>query len=216
MNRRRILLVFARLLAFAAIAETVTIWAFWGSSWTPIERHYLSAYISCSLSVFSPGIIEVRLIWKTGHHRKRELATDEDAVDSEDGTRMELSQSAIESGWRALIESPPQQIPAEILRRGLASLAFEDQSLWKFLLLPELYALAALCCAVRMVPGHWIPSGIDYRVCMAKAAIIPARAAFELVQRLRGADPKNLRWICGNAPERNATHRKTPHLTEHD
>lgn len=30
---------------------------------------------------------------------------------------MQLSQSAIEAGWKALIEGPPQQIPIKILRR---------------------------------------------------------------------------------------------------
>ena len=148
MNRRRILLLLARLIAFAAIAEAVTIWVFWRSSWTPIERHYLSAYIWCSLPVITPETVEVQLIWKTGRHRKRELATDDDVVDSEDRTRMTLSQSAIDAGWKTLIEGPPQQVPAELLGPDLASLAFEGQSLWDFLLLPELSAMVALCVAL--------------------------------------------------------------------
>lgn len=148
MNPRRILLILARLLAFAVVAETIAIWIFWRSSWTPIERHYLPAYIWCSLPVISLSTVEVRLIWKTGRHRKRELATDDDAVDSDSGTGMELSRSAIEAGWKTLIEGPPQQIPAELLRPGLASLAFEGQRLWDLLLLPELYALAVLLVAL--------------------------------------------------------------------
>lgn len=148
MNPRRILFIFVRLLAFAVVAETIAIWIFWRSSWTPIKRHYLPAYIWCSLPVVSPETVEVRLIWKTGQHRKRELATDEDAVDSIDGSGMALSQSAINAGWKTLIEDPPQQVPAELLRPGLANLAFEGQSLWDLLLLPELYALAVLCIAL--------------------------------------------------------------------
>ena len=148
MNRRRILLILARLLAFAAIAEAVTIWVFWRSSCTPIERHYLPAYIWCSVPLATPATVEVRLIWKTARHRKPELATDDDAVDSLDGTGVVLSQSAMDAGWKTLIEGPPRQAPAELLRPDLASLAFEGQSLWDFLLLPELSALAVLCVAL--------------------------------------------------------------------
>ena len=61
MNPRRILLIFARLLAFAAIAQVVAIWIFCRSSWTPIERHYLPAYIWCSIPVVTPETVEVRL-----------------------------------------------------------------------------------------------------------------------------------------------------------
>jgi hypothetical protein len=51
MNLRRILLIVARLLAFAAIAQAVKTWIFCRSSWTPIERHYLSAYFWSSIPV---------------------------------------------------------------------------------------------------------------------------------------------------------------------
>ncbi len=151
MNRRRILLILVQLLAFAAIAQAVTVWIFWRSPWTPLQRHYLPAYIWCSLPVISPATVEVRLIWKNGRHRKRELATDDDAVDSGEGTSMALSQSATDAGWKTLIKGPPQQVPAEILRPNLASLVFDGQSLGDFLLLPELSAIAALCISI----GAW-------------------------------------------------------------
>jgi hypothetical protein len=168
MNRRRILFISTRLLAFAAIAEAVTIWIFWRSISTPIERDYLSAYFWSSLPLVGPSTVEVRLIWKTGRHRKQQLVTDNDAVGSDDGTGMVLSQSARDAGWKALIEGPPQQVPSDVLRPDLASLAFEGQSLWGLLLLPELSALAALCTAL----GTWylligffraLPSEIAWR-----------------------------------------------------
>ena len=61
---------------------------------------------------------------------------------------MALSQSAIDAGWKALIEGPPQQVPAELLGPDLARMAFEGQSLWDLLLLPELSAMVALCVAL--------------------------------------------------------------------
>lgn len=151
MNRRRVLVIVARLLAFAAIAQIVTFWIFCRSSWTPLERHYLSAYFWGSLPLVGPSTIEVQLVWKTGRHRKQQLATDDDAVDAANGTGMALSQSACDAGWKTLIEGPPQQVPAAVLRPDLAALAFEGQSLWDLLLLPELSALAALCIAL----GTW-------------------------------------------------------------
>lgn len=148
MNLRRLLFILARLLAFAAIAEAVTIGIFWRSMWTPIERHYLPAYIWCSLPVVTPATVEVRLFWKTARHRKPELATDGDVDEAVDGTGLALSQLARDAGWKKLMEGPPQQIPAERLGPVLASLAFDGQSLWDFLLLPELSALVALCAAL--------------------------------------------------------------------
>jgi hypothetical protein len=151
MNWKRILHSLAWLLAFVATAEAVTIWISWHSTWTPLECDYLPAYIWCSLPVVTPETVEVRLIWKTGRQRKPELATDDDADDSEDRTGMALSQSAKDAGWKTLMEGPPEQVSAERLRPALAILAFAGQSLWDFLLLPELTALAALCAAL----GAW-------------------------------------------------------------
>ena len=168
MNPRRILLVFARLLAFAAIAQAVAIWIFCRSSWTPIERHYLSAYVWSSLPLVGPSTVEVRLIWKTGRHRKQQLATDDDVVNSDDGIGMVLSQPARDAGWKALIEGPPQQVPSDLLSQDLAGLAFEGQSLWDLFFLPELSALAALCTALvawYLLIGFFraVPSDIAWR-----------------------------------------------------
>jgi hypothetical protein len=140
MNWKRILVVIARLSALAVVVEAGTIWVCWRSIWTPIQRHYLVAYIWCSVPV---STIEVRIIWKTGPHRKRELATDDD-VDSEG---MVLSRSALDAGWRELSEGPPQPVFAEKFRAALTVLAFDGEDLWDFLLLPEISALVAFCFA---------------------------------------------------------------------
>jgi hypothetical protein len=167
-NWRRIFSTLAWLLVFAAIAGGVTFCIFWHSEWTPLEHHYLPAYIWCSLPVITPATVEVRLIWKTGRHRKQQLATDND-VDSEDGAEMALSQPARDAGWKTLMEGSPEQVPAERLRPVLAGLAYEGQSLWDFLLLPELSALGALCAALGtwyLVIGFFraLPSEIAWRL----------------------------------------------------
>ncbi|MGB6131721.1 MAG: hypothetical protein WBG54_08075 [Acidobacteriaceae bacterium] len=148
MNRRRILFILVRLLAFAAVTEALAIRAFWRSQWTPVERHYLPAYCASSIPFFGPSSVDVQWIWKVGRHRKRQLATDDDVVDSADGTGMALSQSAVDAAWKTLMEGPPERISADQVRPYLASLAFEGQSLWELLLFPELSALATLCASL--------------------------------------------------------------------
>jgi hypothetical protein len=148
MNGRRILVILARLLAFAAVAQALAIWMFWHSQWMPLERHYLPVYFASSIPLTGPSTVEVRWIWKIGRHQKRQLATDDDVVGSADGPAMVLSRSALDAGWKTLIEGPPQQIPADQLSPYLATLAFGGQSLWELLLFPEVSALGALCASL--------------------------------------------------------------------
>lgn len=144
MNWRPILATLAWLALAVAIVEAGTIWACSRWIWTPIQRHYLAAYIWCSLPAITPATAEVRLVWKTGPHRKRQLATDDDAEGSEYGTGMALSQSASDAGWKRLMEGPPQEVPTAKLGPALADFAYDDESLWSFLLLPEACGLVAV------------------------------------------------------------------------
>ena len=82
MNRRQIPVILARLVALAMVVEAGTIWVCANWFWTPLQRHYLSVHIWCSLPIVTPSTAEVRLIWKTSSRRKWELATDDDVVAS--------------------------------------------------------------------------------------------------------------------------------------
>lgn len=158
MNWRAILIRLAWLAALAIVCETGTIWVCSSWFWTPIQRHYLPTYIWCSLPVITPATAEARIIWKTAPHRKREPATDDDAVDSEGGTGMQLSQSALDAGWKGLAEGSLQQYLAATLRRDLPDLAFDGEGPWSFLLLPEACGLVMFCYGfygcVRL--GNWL------------------------------------------------------------
>jgi hypothetical protein len=145
MNWRPILDALARFAALAIVVQTGTVWVCLRWFWTPIQSHYLPAYVWSSLPVLTPATVEVRLIWKTGKHRKLELATEDDAVSSEDGTAMALSQSARDAHWARLMEGPPQQIATARLGPDLSDLAYDGESLWDFLLLPEACAIAVFC-----------------------------------------------------------------------
>ena len=141
-------MILARLAALAAVVQAATIWTCSHWVWTPVQRHYLSTYLWCSLPIITPATAEVRPIWKTGPHRKRQLASETDAVSTDNEIGMALSQSPIDAGWTELTEGPPQRIPTAILRRGLADLAFDGESLSTFLLLPEACAIVAFWLAL--------------------------------------------------------------------
>jgi hypothetical protein len=143
-----ILATLGRLAALAVIVQTGTIWVCARWFWTPIQRHYLPAYLRSSLPVIAPSIVEARLIWKTKPNRKPELATEDDAVLAESTTGMELSPWARGAGWTGLIEGPPRQLPSAKLASGLADLAFEGESLEDFLFLPEVCAMTVFCLAL--------------------------------------------------------------------
>src|ERR1700733_8424434 len=145
MNWRPILAVPAPFAALAVVVQVGTLWVCSSWFWTPIQRHYLPAYFWSSLPVVAPSVIDVRLIWKTRPHRKPELASDDDAVASGGGTGMVPSQTAIEAGWTGLTEGSPLKVSSAILERDLADFAFDGESLWGFLFLPELSAIAVFC-----------------------------------------------------------------------
>jgi len=214
MNCRRIPIALARFLAFAAIAETLTIWLFWRSEWTPLERHYLSAYIWCSIPVITPETVEVRLIWKTARHRKPELAADADAVDSPNGSGVLLSQSAMDAGWKSLMEGPPREVPAAVLRQDLTSIAFEGQSLWDLLLLPELSALAVLLvalCAWFLFIGLLRALIGDYawrRRLSSRQELLPS--LFKDCEALANTVGSGIAALHRSAVQRIQTHRAAP------
>jgi hypothetical protein len=151
MNRRQILVILARLAALAVIVEVGTIWVCTSWFWTPLQRHYLSTYIWCSLSAVAPATVEVRLIWKTGPHRKRELASDDDTVASDGEIGMAISPSALGAGWKELSEGSPQRVSVARFGPALNDLAFDGEELSEFLFFPEVCGLVVFCFAL----GGW-------------------------------------------------------------
>jgi hypothetical protein len=148
MNRRQILVILARLAALAMAVEVGTIWVCESCFWTPIQRHYLPSFIWCSLPAIAPATIEVQLIWKAGSHRKRELASDDDAVASDDVIGMAISQSALDAGWKGLSEGPPQRVSVARFSPALTDLAFDGEDLREFLFLPEMCGLVVFCVSL--------------------------------------------------------------------
>ncbi len=147
-NGRPILAVFARLTVVAVVVQAGTIWVCARWFWTPMQLHYLPAYFWSCLPVITPDTVEVRLIWKTGRHRKPELAVDDDVVSEGNEIGMTLSPLARDARWTRLSEGPPEQVSTARLRPVLADLVFDGESSRGFLLLPELCGVAVYCLVV--------------------------------------------------------------------
>lgn len=210
MSWKPILAVLARLAALTVVVQAGTIWVCSSWFWSPIQRHYLPTYFWSSLPVVAPSIIEVCLIWKTRPHRKPELASDDDAVASDGGTSMVLSPWARDAGWTGLTEGSPQRVSKEILRPGLADLAFDRESFWGFLLLPKACGMAVFfvtifgwfClkgwCQLLLVELAWRR--------WASAWHEPSPSIFEEWTTLARRVCSGLRAMHENAARRTATH----------
>lgn len=121
MNLRQIFVFHARLAGFVLLIEGVTLWGWSRWFWTPIQAHYMGAYVWSSAPGISPEAgLKVRWIWKTAPGGKHELAIEDDAVrvqaTANDEAGMGLSQSARDAGWTRLVEGVPERIPAVRLR----------------------------------------------------------------------------------------------------
>lgn len=140
MNWRSVLTVIVSLVLLAILSEAGTVWVCWHRYWTPLQRHYMPVYLWCSLPVIEPATADARLIWKSGKHKKRELATDGDVIDAEDGSGLALSPLTRDAGWTQLSEDLPVSVSTVRLKPALADLAFNGEDLDEFLLLPEMCA----------------------------------------------------------------------------
>lgn len=217
MSWRRILAVLVRLAALGVVVQVGMIWVCSSWFWSPIQRHYLPAYIWSSLPVVAPSITEVRLIWKTRPHRKPELASDDDAVAFDGGTGMVPSQSAIEAGWTGLTEGSPLNVSSAILERDLADLAFDGESLWGFLRLPELSGIAVFC----LVLFGWLCLRWWCQTLIAEIAwrrrqsawAVPSPSLFEECATLARRVCSGLAVLHGSAARRIETHTTAPSTT---
>jgi hypothetical protein len=143
MNLKSILVFYARLMGVVLLVECVTCWGWSRWFWTPIQTHYMGAYISTSVSGILPvSALKIRWIWKTAPGGKHELAIEDDAVrihsTEHDRTGMELSQSARDAGWTSLFEGGPEPIALGKLKPVLSDQVFEGQGVWIFVLTPGL------------------------------------------------------------------------------
>ena len=115
--------------------------------WTPMQRHYLRAYLRCALFGTGPASsTEVRWLYKTAPNEKQELATDADVVPAtagdDRGIPMQLSPAARLAGWTGLIQGPDEWLPTARLQAFLQAQFYAGESIWRMLLTPLLWGAA--------------------------------------------------------------------------
>jgi hypothetical protein len=115
--------------------------------WTPMQRHYLRAYLRCALFGTGPASsTEVRWLYKTAPNEKQELATDADVVPAtagdDRGIPMQLSPAARQAGWTGLIQGSDEWLHSAMLQPFLQVQFYAGKSFWILLLTPLLWGAA--------------------------------------------------------------------------
>ena len=134
-----------------AVVLGVTSAAFvlWWSVLTPLQRWYFLPYLNCSFQGNDAASwSEIRWLYKTAPRRQQELATDEDVNTSRqkraDKLPVQLSSAARKAGWTGLLRGDQEWIEIPRLYPVLRQEFYGDQSLYRILLTPLLWATAAL------------------------------------------------------------------------
>ena len=153
------------LAAIAALAFCGTFLLWSRLVWTPVQRYYLRAYLSCSWPGTDPASSsKIRWIYKTAPGEKQELAWEDDAIpaaSSADRTiGMELSPEARQVGWTALMERPEERLQIATLKPLLEEQFFDGESVWIMFLLPLLCGLLLYCLLLVVWAKYedWIDS----------------------------------------------------------
>lgn len=137
----------------AILAASICLW--WSWSLTPLQRWYFWPYLNCALQGDDQGFYsEIHWLYKTAPRRKEELATGQDVVPSArkrgDSLPVDLSPIARKEGWTGLVRAPEEWIEIRRLQPFLRREFYGDQSLWKMLLTPLLWSIAAQLCLLAV------------------------------------------------------------------
>lgn len=135
------------------VAGSLFLW--WSCALTPLQRWYFWTYLNCSVQGDDAGLYsKIHWIYKTAPRRERQLTTDQDVVSSAgdrgDFLPVELSAMARKEGWTGLVRGPEEWIEIARLQPFLRQEFYDGQSLWKMLLTPLLWSVAALLFLLGM------------------------------------------------------------------
>jgi type IV secretory pathway TraG/TraD family ATPase VirD4 len=108
------------------------------------------AYLDSTERAKEPGATtEVRWLFKTAPGWQHILVTDRDVVSSSDRKQpIQLSQSAIDDGWRGVEMSPPQQVNSIELKQFLQDDFYDGNGFWRVMEEPAAEAFGFLLIAI--------------------------------------------------------------------
>jgi hypothetical protein len=144
--RWRIVAVLAVLLGLPVLPMAA--WFAWDMP--PLHKWYLMAYLDSTERAKEPGATtDVRWLFKTAPGRQHILVTDRDVVSSSDRKQLvQLSQSAINDGWRGVEMSPPQQVNSIELKEFLQEDFYNGNGFWQVMEEPAAEAFGFLLIAI--------------------------------------------------------------------
>jgi Type IV secretion-system coupling protein DNA-binding domain len=119
-------------------------WLYW--TLTPLQKVYLTTYAASSVGAGMPrSEMTIRWVMKTAPKRKAIPASAEDVVTGPDAKLpVNLSPTAIAEGWRGVVYSAPEKVPADALAKGLRDYVYDGVSVWWLFGRPMLNSLAVL------------------------------------------------------------------------
>jgi hypothetical protein len=132
-------------LATICIGGTFALWAV--HVWTPVQRHYLWAYVWCSRPGADPSsLVTIRWFYKTAPDRQAELASEDEVISSEaNGPSLALSPAARQAGWTDVMLGPKEQFPAAALEPFLSEQFSDGNNAWLVVSPPLPCGLVLFC-----------------------------------------------------------------------
>jgi hypothetical protein len=147
-------------LAAICIGGTFVLWA--AHVWTPIQRHYLWAYVWSSRPGADPSSqVTIRWFYKTAPGRQAELASEDEVVsDAASGHALALSPAARQAGWTDVMLGPKEQFTAATLRPFLERQFFDGNNAWLVVSPPLSCGLVVFC--FLLLGAGWLESWLPY------------------------------------------------------
>ena len=116
----------------------------------PLQKWYLMAYLDSTERAKQPGATtDVRWVFKTAPGRQHILTIDRDVISSSDRKLpIQLSQSAIDDGWRGVEMSSPQLVNSTELEQFLQEDFYDGKGFWRVMAEPAAEAFGFLLLVI--------------------------------------------------------------------
>jgi hypothetical protein len=147
-------------LAAICIGSTFALWA--AHVWSPVQRHYLWAYVWSSRPGADPSSqVTIRWFYKTAPGRQAELASENEVVaGAASGSSLALSPAARQAGWTDVMLGPKERFPAATLKPFLKEEFFDGNNAWLVVSPPLPCGLVVFC--LLLLGAGWLESWLRY------------------------------------------------------
>jgi hypothetical protein len=138
------------LLALLFGLQSLSLWTWFRWEVPPLQRYYFWAYFNCTEGAKQANT-QTRIQWlfKTAPGRKHQVIVEQDVFSGRDGDLpVQLSPSALATGWMGIEKSSPQQVNCAELEGFLREDFYGHRGFWQLIAEPLLD-----CCVLLLVPA---------------------------------------------------------------